>query len=170
MDRRGAGRSRQRGGDRERGICSSRGDPAVIVLNAIRIRCMRPRTALRLARLGRARSAAARDSRAFGLLAFTFRRSRDRTMSGPPPAMRTVDNHLLVLSPRLSLTLALSQTYANFVTPPQDEAPPLRESGHLPRWQRGPLTLIHQRIVSELWRERSQPASPARDSQVRPRW
>ena len=84
--------------------------------------------------------------------------------------MRTVDNHLLVLSPRLSLTLALSQTYAHFIAPPKDEAPPLRESRHLPLWQRGLITLIHRRIVSELWRERSQLSSPAQDSQVRSRW
>ena len=123
MDRSGIGRGRQRGRGRERGFRSSRSDPAVIALNAIRVRRMRPRAALRLAWLGRARSAAARNARAFGPLALTFRRARDQRVASPPPVVRTVDNHLLVLSPRLSLTLALSR--------------PTRTSLRRPRTKRG---------------------------------
>jgi hypothetical protein len=84
--------------------------------------------------------------------------------------MRTVDNHLLVLSPRLSLTLAVSQTYAHFIAPPRDGTRRFPETGHLPPWQRGPATLMQQRIFSELWRAWPQPSSPAQDPQVRSRW
>ena len=142
----------------------------MIALNPIRIRRMRPRAALRLAWRGRIRAAAARKAGAFDPLAFTFRRSRERKAAGPPPAMRTVDDHLLVLSPRLSLTLALSQTYAYFIAPPKDDARPFPASRHLPQWQRGLTTLMQHRIVSQLWRVSPQLSAPAQDSQVRSRW
>lgn len=125
----------------------------MIALNAIRVRHMRPRAALRLAWLGGVRSVA-RAPRGFGPLAFTFRRWRDRKASAPPPAVRTVDGKLLVLSPRLSLTLALSQTYAHLVAPPKDDSEP----GHSLPWQRG-LETLQRRIFSELWRVWRQPTS-----------
>jgi hypothetical protein len=167
----------------------------VITLNAIRVRHMRPRAALRLAWL--ARFAVAREPRSFAPLGFTFRRWRDRTASTPSPVVRTVDGKLLVLSPRLSLTLALSQTYAQFVTPPRDgrsvpwqrvsetlhrrifselwrvwrqpASPPKgdSEAGHSIPWQRGSETLRHRRIFSELWHVWRQPVSPPHHSQVR---
>lgn len=134
----------------------------MIVLNAIRVRHMRPRAALRLAWLGGARSAVTRAPHGFGPLAFTFRRWRDRKVSAPPPAVRTVDGKLLVLSPRLSLTLALSQTYARFVAPSKDAS----ESGHSLPWQRGPETPLQRRIFSDLWRVWRQPTSlPKHDAQ-----
>ena len=135
----------------------------MIALNAIRVRHMRPRAALRLAWL--ARSAVAHEARGFGPLAFTFRRWRDRKASTSPPAVRTVDGKLLVLSPRLSLTLALSQTYAHFVTPPRDDAKP----GHSLPWHQVPETLLHRRIFSELWRVWRQPTSPLKDDAQRGR-
>jgi hypothetical protein len=135
----------------------------VIALHALRVRHMLPRAALRLACFGGTRRAVARKVRTISPLALTFRRWGYSAASSPPPVMRTVDGQLLVLSPRLSLTLALSQAHAGLIVSPKSAARQFPGLDHSFHWERPAAAPMHERIFSERWFTWRQPAGQGHD-------